>query len=214
MKRLLPTLLLVAVLLLIPILPFLVFGSTIEVWIEHWRHEPATRPVTALLVVGLLATDVLLPIPSSVISTVGGMRLGWLVGTLASWIGMTAGAVLGFSIARKWGRPVALWFTRDSELVRMQEANHRYGALLLVLTRGVPVLAEASVLLMGIHRMAWKSFLPPILLSNLGIACAYSAFGDFAGRHQWLPAALAIAIAFPVLLGAWLHRVMSRKAHL
>jgi uncharacterized membrane protein YdjX (TVP38/TMEM64 family) len=164
-----------------------------------------------LIVVGVLATDVLLPVPSSVISTIGGVRLGWFLGTLASWLGMTLGAVLGFAIARKWGRPVVLWFSRDSDLTRMQSANDRFGVVLLIVTRAVPVLAEATVLLMGVQRMPWQSFLPPILLSNLGIALAYSAFGDIAGRHLWMPALLAVAIALPLLLSAILSRIFPPK---
>jgi len=210
-KPQLRTLLLLAVLLAIPIIPFLIFGSTIESWVDQWRNEPATAPIVALMVVGLLATDVLLPVPSSVISTIGGLRLGWFYGTLASWLGMTLGAVLGFAIARKWGRPVALWLSRESDLDRMQTTKDRFGAMSLIVTRAVPVIAEATVLLVGIQRMPWRSFLPPVLLSNLGVALAYSAFGDFAGRHVWLPAVLALAIALPPLLGAMLSRIFWPK---
>jgi uncharacterized membrane protein YdjX (TVP38/TMEM64 family) len=199
---------LVTAILLVPVLPFLVFGSSLDEWVERWQRQPASGGVTAVLVVAVLATDILLPIPSSVVSTAGGVRLGWLGGTLASCLGMTAGAVLGFAIARRWGRSVAAWFTREEDLERMKAANDRLGELVLVLARGVPVLAEASVLLAGIHRLTWRRFLPPIVMSNLGISLAYSAFGDFAGRHQWLPTALAVAIALPVVLAVTMHRLL------
>jgi uncharacterized membrane protein YdjX (TVP38/TMEM64 family) len=205
------SLFLLVVLLAIPIIPFLFFGSTIESWIEQWRKEPATGPATAGIVVASLATDIFLPVPSSLISTIGGVRLGWFYGTLASWLGMTIGAVLGFAIARKWGRPVALWFSRESDLTRVQSAEDRFGVLLLIMTRGVPVIAEATVLLMGIQQMPWRTFLPPVLFGNLGIAMAYSAFGDIAGRHLWFPALFTIAIALPVLLSAMLTRIFPRK---
>jgi uncharacterized membrane protein YdjX (TVP38/TMEM64 family) len=66
----------------------------------------------------------------------------------------------------------------------------------------VPVLAEASVLLMGMQRLSWQRFLVPVLLSNLGLAIAYSAFGEIAEKHQWLPLALAVSIGLPVVLAA------------
>jgi membrane protein DedA with SNARE-associated domain len=78
----------------------------------------------------------------------------------------------------------------------------RLGPLLLVLGRGVPVLAEATVLLCGMHGLSWRRFLPPVLLSNLGLAIAYAAFGQLAERYQWLPLALAVSIALPVLMAA------------
>jgi membrane protein DedA with SNARE-associated domain len=56
------------------------------------------------------------------------------------------------------------------------------------------------VLLVGMHGMSWRRFLPPVLLANLGLALAYAVFGQIAERHQWLPLALAIAIALPVIM--------------
>jgi membrane protein DedA with SNARE-associated domain len=78
----------------------------------------------------------------------------------------------------------------------------RFGPTLLVLGRGVPVLAEATVLLFGMHGLTWRRFLPPVLLANLGLALAYSLFGELAERYHSLPLALAVAIALPVLMVA------------
>ena len=72
---------------------------------------------------------------------------------------------------------------------------------MLVLVRGVPVLAEASVLLVGINQISWRRFLPPVMLANFGLALAYSVFGEQADKHQMLPLAMGVAIALPVLLG-------------
>jgi hypothetical protein len=41
-----------------------------------------------------------------------------------------------------------------------------------------------------------------VLLSNLGLAIAYSVFGEIAEKHQWLPLALAVSIGLPVVLAA------------
>lgn len=118
--------------------------------------------------------------------------------------------MLGFALARKWGRSFVLWFSTEKELDRMKRLNDRHGPGALVIARGVPVLAEASVLLMGVHGLSWRRFLPPVLLSNLGIAFAYSKFGAYAEQHQWLPLALGVSIALPVFLTTisqwWLRR--------
>jgi len=160
------------------------------------------------VIVGLLATDILLPIPSSVISTLSGWQLGWWRGTLATWIGMNVGAAIGFELARRFGQPLALWFSKKEDLDRMRHVSDRYGPFVLALTRAIPVFAEASVLIAGIHQLSWRRFAPAILFSNLGIALAYAAFGDYAEQHQWLPLALAVAVAVPVLVAAAAHRLM------
>ena len=210
MKSMLRSISLVSVVLLVPVVPFLLFGPTLEAWAERIVREPMPIWMSALAVVGLLSTDILLPVPSSVISTLGGWQLGWQAGTLFSWIGMNAGAALGFGLARRWGRPFALRLSRSEDLGKMQLLSDRYGPFVLVLTRAVPILAEASVLLLGIHRLAWRRFLPPILLSNLGIALAYSAFGNVAQRYDWLPLALGVAVAMPVVLAMLLKLVWRR----
>lgn len=211
MNSLLRSAFLISMVLLVPILPFLFFGEQLGTLVSDWLERPSSKLVTAGLIVGLLATDIFLPIPSSMISTLGGWQLGWLGGTLASWVGLTLGTVVGFSLARRWGRPFALFFSREEELDRMKQLSASYGIAILILARGVPVLAEASVLLMGVHRLPWKQFLPAVMLSNLGIACAYSTFGDYSEDNQWLPLAMGVSVALPVLLAALIERFVARK---
>jgi uncharacterized membrane protein YdjX (TVP38/TMEM64 family) len=186
--------------LLIPILPFLLLGEPFEPWADAWRNNPPDKWIFATLVVGLLATDVLLPVPSSVVNTLAGSQLGAIPGAAICWLGMSLGAVLGFSLARYGGRPIAERLTKPEQLQQMEVLSGRYGPSVLALFRAVPVLAEASVLLVGLHGLSWRRFLPPVLLANLGIAVAYAYFGQYAVQRQWLPLALAIAVALPLLL--------------
>lgn len=195
MRRLFRPIVLLVLVLAVPVLPFLGFGAAIEAWAQSWRDNPPSPPATAVLVVALLSTDILLPIPSSIVSTVAGAQLGTLGGTLASFVGMTLGAIFGFAVARLWGRRVALWFTKPQDLARMEELTLRFGATVLVITRAVPILAEAGVLLMGIHRLPWRKFLPPVILANLGLSLVYALSGESLSFIM----SMAGAIALPVL---------------
>jgi len=158
--------------------------------------------VVAALVIGLLAADIFLPVPSSIVSTFAGKMLGFWAGTAASWCGMTIGAVLAFWLVRMFGRPLVRRLSDEEELARMDAMANRYGVLVLVLARPVPVIAEASVLLMGTMRLGWWQLLIAVGLSNLGIAAIYAALGD---RAQ-LPIALVASIAIPsvaTLIARW-----------
>jgi uncharacterized membrane protein YdjX (TVP38/TMEM64 family) len=190
------------VVLAVPLVPFVLFGSRVDAWFEAWRADPPAWPIVAGVVIALLATDVFLPIPSSVVSTLAGSQLGTIGGTAASWAGMSLGAILGFAIARQYGPPLVRWLTRAEDLDRTGRLIERLGPTLLVLGRGVPVLAEATVLLFGMHGLTWRRFLPSVLLANLGLALAYSLFGELAERYHSLPLALAVAVALPVLMVA------------
>ncbi len=206
MRELFRTLPLMCVVLLVPIVPFLFFGGQLNDWLRGLADNPPEPTATFALIVGLLATDILLPIPSSVISTLSGWQLGWFWGTLATWLGMNLGAMLGFALARRYGRAFALYFSRGRDLERIRKVSDRYGPLVLVLTRAMPVFAEASVLMAGIHQLAWRRFMPAIVGSNLGIAVAYAAFGDYAERHQWLPMALTVSVATPIVVAGLARR--------
>lgn len=195
MRDLLKPLLLVAVVLAIPIVPFVLFGDWLEPEIERWLSESLSAAVVFALVALLLAADILLPVPSSVVSTFAGKMLGIAGGTAASWLGMTLGCVAAFALVRSCGRPLALRFSSEADLGRMDALAGRFGPMVLVLARPVPVFAEASVLLFGATRLSWRRFLLPMALSNLGIAFSYSILGD---RVQ-LPIALAASIALPLL---------------
>ena len=197
-RNLVRQLLLIATLLAIPIVPFLVFGHRLEAAITDWLSLELSPGTVAAAVFGLLAGDILLPVPSSVVITFAGRMLGFWYGAGAAWCGMTAGAVMAFWLVRVFGRPLARRLSSDRELARTDALVSRWGVFVLVLARPVPVLAEASVLLMGTTQLAWWRFLIAVGLSNLGIAAAYAALGN---RVQ-LPVAIAASVALPLLTAA------------
>lgn len=189
----------IGLVLLVPIVPFIGLGEAFEIHVQQWVGESLDPIATAGLVVGVLASDILLPVPSSFVSTLAGARLGVIAGTVASWLGMTLGAVIGFALARIFGWVLAVRLSNADDLARMEGVSDCYGPMAIVLTRALPVLAEAVVLLMGTLRLPWRRFLAPVMLSNLGLALAYSALGHYAGLNDQLAVALAASIALPVL---------------
>lgn len=211
MQKLVRPTLLVTVVLLVPILPFVGFGQSMEQSIERWIERTVDPTEAAVLVAGVLATDVFLPVPSSFVSTAGGMRLGVTLGTLASWLGMTVGAAIAFGLARWFGRPLAVRLSPGDDLEGLDRLSRRFGPHLIVLTRAIPVLAEASVLLMGATGLRWRPFFTAAALSNLGIALAYSALGHYARVHGAMLVALAASIVLPVLAAVVARRVIGRQ---
>jgi membrane protein DedA with SNARE-associated domain len=195
MRQLFRPLVLIVLAMLVPLLPFLAWADRINGWYKQFEQHRPPALVTTALVIGSLATDIFLPIPSSVVSTLAGKQLGTLGATLASFVGMSLGAVIGFAIARRWGRGFARWFAKDEDLARMEELSLKLGPTVLVVTRAVPILAEAGVLLMGVNRLPWQQFLPPVLLANLGLSLVYAVSGE----NLSFVYAMAGAIALPVL---------------
>lgn len=187
-------LLLLAAALLVPVVPFLFLGADLEQRVRAWLAGEWSPTERFLLIAGVLSTDILLPIPSSAVCTYGGAILGFARGTLASWLGMSVGGMLGFALARLLGRPFARRFANDADLARTERWLQRYGAAALIATRPVPVFAEACVLLVGVSRMPWGRFMPALLVSNLVVSAVYSACGALAREQD--------AVLFAVLTAA------------
>ncbi len=169
---------LIAFVLALIIVPFLFFAEQIENWTVTFKQSAASHPlVTAAILFLLLASDILLPIPSSIVSTSAGYLLGFVGGTLASLAGMTFSCIAGYWVGLRFGRPVAERLVGEGELARMERINEKFGNWVIVVARAVPVLAEASVLFAGVGRMPASRFFMISTLSNLGVSMVYAAVG-------------------------------------
>lgn len=96
--------------------------------------------------VGLLIGDVVLPVPSSLVMLAHGALFGVGLGTLLSLLGTVGAAVAGVWIGRRSERLLGV---SAGERRRAQDLVDRWGAVAVVATRPVPVLAEAVVIMAG-----------------------------------------------------------------
>ena len=191
------------------LVPFLLFGARMEAWIAAFLHTGAERPLAvAAVVILLLAGDVILPVPSSLVGTAAGFFLGFVGGTLAVLVGMTLGSLIGYALGKGSGRALARHVLGEAETARLRALWARLGDWAVVVARPVPVLAEASSVFAGIGGMPAGRFLALSTLSNLGIAAAYAAVGRFSARADSFLLAFAGAVLLPgaVLLLARLAR--------
>ncbi len=195
--------------LLLIIVPFLLFEQQVTAWSEAVLNKESSPWAISAVLVGLLASDILLPIPSSFVATASGYLLGLWWGTLATWIGLMAGTMVGYALGLRYGRAVALRFVGESELQRVAAAHERFGDATIVALRAVPVLAEASVVLAGLSSMPLGRFVVLTALANLGIAVTYAAVGAFAVDANSFLLAFAGSIILPGLAMV-LARLFSR----
>jgi uncharacterized membrane protein YdjX (TVP38/TMEM64 family) len=180
------------------LLPYLVLGPSFEDATAEFFQGQTSRVAAAGLGVLLLAADMILPIPSSVVGTGLGAALGWWTGMLATAAGLTIGCVLGFALGRSGGAR----FVRSRASLherRLSELLPRYGVTILVVCRAVPILAEASVMAAGALGLPLWRCLAATTLANLAVAAVYAAIG--AAIWDLSPAtAFVAALLLPGLL--------------
>lgn len=180
--------LVILIALLIPILPFAVIG---ELPGERWLSQADDSALLfGLAGGGLLAADILLPVPSSIVGTLLGSRLGFTAGLLACWLGLVLGNLIGYGAGR-------LLLSRLGEQLPQAPT-----LLMLFVSRPVPVLAEAVAFTAGAERIPLWRFLGVCTAGNLVYATALCGVGA-----TWLPQGavglpLVLALGVPAL--GWL----------
>jgi uncharacterized membrane protein YdjX (TVP38/TMEM64 family) len=180
------------------LLPFLLFEQQFNAFAERITQSGTSRDVAAAAILGLLALDVFLPVPSSIVSTAAGLLLGFTAGTAIVWAGMTAGCALGYAVGAR-GAGAAKRLVGDEGLARAARLARRYGDMTIVICRPVPVLAEASVVFAGLVHAPFGRFARLTALSNLGIAAGYAAFGAFSLRLDSFLVAFLGALLLPAV---------------
>lgn len=178
------------------LIPFFLFESQFNELAARMTEGGTPRALVAAGVLALLALDVFLPVPSSIVSTGAGVLLGFWQGAAVVWLGMMAGCAVGYALGFR-GSGAAGRLVGTESLERAGQLMARYGDLTIVLCRPVPVLAEASVVFAGLVRAPFGRFARLTALSNLGIALGYTAFGAFSMRLDSFLVAFVGALLLP-----------------
>lgn len=164
-RAIVPLLVLVTILV-----PFFCFGDQIESWTAAFIAG-ADGAALALLSIALLAGDLVLPVPSSLVSLATGGALSMWQATAVIWTGMTLGCLIGWAVGSGLLAPL------DRAVGVPEQPPQGWGVWGLVLCRPVPVLAEMSVLVAAARGMRLKVLLLACGLANLPIALIYAYFG-------------------------------------
>lgn len=188
---------LICLLLALIIGPFLVLEATISVQVSRFLELETAPILAALLMLAGLALDVVLPIPSSLVSTAAGALLGFAVGALVCWAGMSLGCLIGYWIGATGGTLAIRRLLGDKDLAKAAALAERMGAGALILARAVPVLAEASTIAAGAAGFPKRKFILITGLANIGVAVAYAAVGAYAFETSSFLLAFAGAIIIP-----------------
>jgi uncharacterized membrane protein YdjX (TVP38/TMEM64 family) len=170
--------------------------------------------VAAGVGVALLVADVALPVPSSAVMIANGALFGIAVGTALSLLGSMGAALLAFAIGRRGGPLLA-------RLVPAEERAHadwlvgRWGALAIVVTRPVPILAETVAILAGASALGWRRAASAAIGGSLPAAVLYAVTGATAtGTEQGvLTFVLVLLVAgLFLIVGCWAESQRARTA--
>ena len=166
------------VICLLILVSYLLWGD-MEVGMEQKIMALATeKRQYVLLSFLLLASDIVLPIPNSIIMYANGFVLGTINGAGLSVLSLMTGAIAGYYLG-KW----STYGLRASADVKARRFWEKYGVLAILVTRGIPVISESICILAGHLRMPLGKYLLMNLLGYIPISLMFALFGGF-GYNQ------------------------------
>ena len=183
----------------VPIVPFVIIG---ELPGETWLSSVDDNALLfGLMGSGLLTLDILLPIPSSILGTFLGARLGFWPGLLFTLTGLVAGNLISFSIARFASARIRSW---------LPAFPRKTTQALVFLSRPVPIVAEAVALAAGATRMPIHQFLLLCASGNAIYAIVLCGNGAALVPDALAGPGLVVPMLLPVL--AWaIWQAMSKR---
>ena len=194
MKRVLTLIVCVAAALIISKLVIEnLLGLRLDSLAESWIAHPGSG--SAALIVGLLAADLFLPIPSSLVMVLSGAAFGVGWGAALSLVGSIGGEWLGFELVRRYGRRASAKMVGDDEIERLSRVFAKHGAAAVAVTRALPVVMETTSVVAGLSAMRRSTFLIASLLGTAPIVVVYAYAGAVSREANSIVPAVVILVA-------------------
>ena len=186
----------IIVALLVPIVPYVIIGELPgEQWLSATDDDAFLFGATGA---ALLVADVLLPIPSSIVGTLLAGRLGFLSGFLWTWGGLCAGHIVGYWAGR---------FLLSGARAHLPETPT---LLAVLVSRSLPILAEALTLAAGAAKMPFPGFVGACAIGNFVYAFLLAANGATLIPEGLVGPVLLVPMLLPAV-GLWLWWRHKRK---
>lgn len=208
--RLLVTSFLLAVALCIP---FFIWGDDFLGW---FTGDAAIQWIRArglwgwLAVVGLLISDLLLPLPATAVMSAAGFLYGTLIGGIVSAAGSFAAGMAGYWLCRCFGRGVAVKLAGERQMADHESLFQRSGPWLVAVSRWMPVLPELISCLAGLTRMPARVFTVALACGSIPMGFVYAAIGATGRESPGL--AIGLSVAVPPILWMLVRPLLQSKA--
>lgn len=186
-------------------LPFLFLGDAIEGSLsgagalEWMRGLGAWGWAAGVL---LLVFDLFLPVPATAVLFGMGALYGPWLGAALGFVGAFGAGLLGFTLARRFGRRMALRMLGRAELRKAERLTDRYGGALVACSRWVPILPEVVSVSVGLSRMSLRRFLLASAVGCAPLAIVFAGLGAWATDEPGLALIVTVALSVVTWWGA------------
>ena len=195
------------------LIPFLIWGDwfqrsfdrdSAQIWLQSlgaWAWAAA---------IGLLVSDLFLPVPATPIMSALGFVYGTAVGGLVGAAGAFLSGSLAYLLCRKLGEKAALRILGPEDLDKGRRLFSSAGGWIIALSRWLPILPEVTSCLAGLTRMPARKFFLSLACGCLPMAFAFAWIGaQGKANPQW---AIGLSVALPVIFWGLTSLLLRRAA--
>jgi len=172
--------------------------------IKAWLNAASSvSPVyIGMVVVVLLFADLFIAIPTLTVCILSGYFLGFGIGAAFNVVGVGLAGVCGYLLSRSIGRDILIKIVRDpAKINEMENIFNKHGVVMILLSRALPILPEATACIAGFTKMPMWKFLFAWFFSSY----PYVAIAAYAGSISTIDTPMpAIFTAIFLSTSLWL----------
>ncbi len=168
--------------------------------LAYWAE--ASGLAAGFIIFILLLSDVITPVPSSILMLFAGSIYGFALGLAIGFAGSIGASLIGFYIMRKLREPVGEKIIGALELKKMNAWFKRWGEAGIIISRMAPMASEIMSFLAGLSGMRLKNFFILSVFGTLPISAYYAYAGSVAKNSiEW---AVYLTAGFVIPVAAWI----------
>ncbi len=175
-------------------------------WDAHFTFEGSVKwlesagPWAWAAGILLLAGDLVLPVPGTIVISALGYIYGAFLGGVVAAAGLTVAGMLGYGLGRLFGERFARRWLGDLDFEKGKLLFAKGGGWVVALSRALPVLPEVVSCTAGLVRMPFKRFMTALACGSVPMGFLFAAIGQ--AGHDTPGGAFALSLLVPAVL--WL----------
>lgn len=216
MKSLLKVFLMIASLFATTFLLIKLTGILTVEQIEGWltQAKELSPLYVGSIVTLLLFADLFIAVPTLTVTILSGYFLGHAYGAAAALTGVLLAGICGYVLSRFYGNAILGFLLKDeSKRDEAISAFQEHGFVMILLSRAMPILPEASACLSGMTRMPFSKFLMAWSISSLPYVLIATYAGSISSLDNPKPAIFtAIGITCFFWVSWFIYHRMSKNS--
>ena len=195
------------------LVPFFIWGDQMHAYMdspEYTQQLGQSRSWAWLAIIGLLISDLVLPVPNTPLMTLAGAIYGWWAGALIAAAGSILAGLVAYGLAQVLGHKAIDRIASPTEREQFQEFFDTWGMMGIAASRAMPVMPEVLTVLAGLARMHFGRFCAALVIGALIVCVPLAWLGERASESL---ETVSIVVGFATLAVWGIYLVILARIH-